>query len=157
MPIYNHYYPDPSNRVGTDASAAFLAGIGPVVPVTVSVTAAHQLVLQRLNLPIPVPISGWALIDTGASLCMVDEDALKALSIPPLGSMVIATPSGSSPRLTYPASLSFPSTTLPPIAFFDFVSGPLTAQGIVAIIGRNVLRNFVLTYNGPGGQITLCH
>ena len=129
-----------------------MALLDPVIPVTVSVTRVQAQALQKVGRPVSTPISGNALIDTGASICMIDEKTLQALVIPPLGSTPIATPSGSAVRLTYPAALSFPGINLPNIAFSDFVSGPIGAQGIVALLGRNVL-----IYNGPGGQITLAH
>jgi len=35
------------------------------------------------------------------------------------------------------------------------VGAALKAQGIVALIGRDVLQHCTLYYNGPAGQITL--
>jgi hypothetical protein len=97
------------------------------------------------------------MIDTGASLCMIDEAALQSLNISPTGASNIATPSGPAQQLTYAAALSFPGTNIPNITFTDFIADPLANQGIVALLGRNVLRHFVLSYNGPGGHITLAH
>lgn len=157
MPVYNHYYPDAQNLINTPDSAGQLARYGPIVPVTVSLTARHVEILQSLRLPVPSAISGNALIDTGASLCAVDQSVVQSLDIPPIGSSTIQTPAGASQRPTYPASLSFPGTTLPNISFVDFIGSPLQASGIVAIIGRNVLMDFVFVYNGPGGFVSLAH
>jgi hypothetical protein len=157
MPVYNRYYPDGNNRMDTQASVDSLALEDPSVPVTVSITEPLSQALQGLGITAPTPMSGTALIDTGASVCMIDEGILSSLQIPPLGATNIATPSGSAQQLTYPASLSFPGTNLPNVSFTDFVSGPLAAQGIIVLLGRDVLRDFVLIYNGPVGQITLSH
>jgi hypothetical protein len=157
MPVYNHYYPDANNQINTPGSAFRLTTEGPTVPVAVGLTAQHMDVLQRLGQPIPNPISGFALIDTGASVCMLDDSIVNQLSIPPLGTRQIHSPAGPTQQYTYPASLSFPGTTLPNIAFSDFISGPLLPTGIIALIGRNVLSSFVLNYNGPGGHISLSH
>jgi hypothetical protein len=158
MPVYNHYYPDSGNRIGTLESANQLALFGPTVPVTVSITTAHAKILQELNMPAPTPTSGLALIDTGATSCCVDEQVVITLGVRQFGTTTIATPGGATQEVaTYPAALSFPGTTLPNISFIDFIGSPLQAQGIIAIIGRNVLRAFVLVYNGPGGFVSLAH
>ena len=157
MPVYNHYYPDAQNLINTPDSAWELVRYGPVVPVTVSLTARHVEILQGLKFSVPNPASGNALIDTGSTLCAVDESIVKSLGIPPTGSEAILTPGGPSQRPTYPASLSFPGTTLPNISFTNFIGSPLQASGIVAIIGRNVLKDFVFVYNGPGGFVSLAH
>lgn len=155
MAVYNHFYPDSNNQINTTGSRASLMQAGPTIPVTVG--PAEQLIeaLTKLNLPIPTPVSGLALIDTGASICMVDEAALQSLSLKPTGYQPLSTPSGLSTQPTYFASLSFPGTPIPNITFTDFAAGPLAQQGIIAIIGRNVLAYFVMVYNGVGGQITL--
>lgn len=157
MPIYSHYYPDGNNRIGTADSANRLARQGPLLPVTISPTPQFLAVLQNLGRTPPTPISGQALIDTGANLCTIDEQIVTALGIPPFGSAPIATPAGVSNHQTYPAALSFPGTTLPNLSFNDFVGTDIQNQGIIAIIGRNVLRFFILSYNGPGGHITLAY
>jgi hypothetical protein len=157
MPVYNHYYPDSKNQINTPESAAQLARYGPVVPVTIGVTARHATILQKLNLAVPTAISGSALIDTGSTFCAVDGDVVKSLGIPQFGTASVYTPSGTAQLPTYPASLSFPGTTLPNITFADFMGSPLKAQGIIALIGRNVLMDFVLVYNGPGGFVSLTY
>lgn len=157
MPVYNHYYPDSSNQINTPASSEQLARYGPTVPVTISVTARHAAILQKLNLPVPTPESGLALIDTGATFCAVDDDVVKSLGIPQFGTTAVHTPSGAAQLPTYPAALSFPGTTLPNISFADFMGSPLKVQGIIALIGRNVLMDFVLVYNGPGGFVSFSY
>jgi hypothetical protein len=112
-------------------------------------------VMQAQGKAIPPAVSGLALIDTGANICGIDEAALQQLGIPPFGYMPIHTPAGLSNQNTYPASLSFPGTPIPNITFTDFLGSSLSAQGILVLIGRNVLKDFVLVYNGPGGHVAL--
>ena len=157
MPIYNQYYPNANNAINTLESARRLAFDGPLLPVTVSVPAQVASYLQSRNLSVPTPVSGYALIDTGASMCSVDDSAIRSLNVPPFGRTSINTPGGPADCLTYPASLSFPGTTLPNINFTDFIGARLQASGIIALIGRNVLQSFVLVYNGPGGSISLAY
>jgi hypothetical protein len=155
MPVYNHYYPDSLNQINTLESAQRLASYGPTIPMAVSVTLAQARLLERNGQPIPPAVAGLALVDTGASLCCVDEAAIRQLGIPPFGYAPVAGATGSSNQTTYPASLSFPGTPIPNITFFDFVGSPLASLGILALIGRNVLAQFVMVYNGPGGHVSL--
>jgi len=76
---------------------------------------------------------------------MVDVTVIQDLGVPPSGVTNIVGVTGAGNQPTYPASLSFPGTPIPPIAFTDFV----------AILGRNILKQFVLVYNGPGGFVSL--
>ena len=157
MPVYNHYYPDSNNKINTPEACSQLARFGPCVPVTIGVTESLAKVLTTLKLPIPTPISGQALIDTGATFCAIDDSVVKDLGIRQYGVTSVHTPTGAGQLPTYPASLSFPGTTLPNITFADFMASPLKVQGIIALIGRNVLMNFVLIYNGPGGFVSFAH
>jgi len=153
--VYNQYYPDSSNQINTPGSATRLVREGPTIPVTISLIQAHIDYLTKLGQPLPNPVSGLALIDTGATFCSIDESVLQALGVPPYGVTDVIGVSGPIQQPTYPAGLSFPGTPIPPIAFADFIGARLKEAGIIAIIGRNVLRDFVLVYNGPGGFVSL--
>jgi hypothetical protein len=96
-----------------------------------------------------------ALIDTGASATAVDGDALKALSISPIGRVEVRTPSGKEQQDLYPASLTFPGTQIPTLNFNAVLGSKLKEQGILALVGRDVLQHFLLIYNGHLGQYIL--
>lgn len=155
MPVYNHYYVDGNNQINTPASAGRLVNGGPTIPVTVSLVREHVDQLAKEGKPVPNAVTGLALIDTGATLCMVDVSILEELGVPPSGieNIIGATRQGKQP--TYPASLSFPGTPIPPIAFTNFIGSNLKDAGIIALLGRNILRDFVMVYNGPGGFVSL--
>lgn len=155
MPVYNHYYPDGNNKINTPASAARLITGGPTIPVAVFLVKEHVDQLTKENKTLPKPVTGLALIDTGATLCMIDVETLESLGVPPSGVENIIGATGQAPQPTYPASLAFPGTPIPPIAFTNFVGCNLKAAGIVAVLGRNVLTHFVMVYNGPGGFVSL--
>ncbi len=157
MPVFNHYYPDDQNQINTPDSAARLAQDGPTLPVAVGPTPAHVEALQRSGLAVPVPVFGSALIDTGSAYCLVDEEVVVSLGIPQYGVTTIHTAGGIVQCPTYPASLSFPGTPLPNITFLDFLAAPLRPAGIIAIIGRNALKDFLLIYNGLGRSISLAY
>ncbi len=157
MPVYNQYFADQHNKINTPESVARLIVAGPTVPVAISPTQTHLQVLFARGQPAPQPIVGVALVDTGATLCAVDEASLRNLGIPPYGYATIVGASGPRRCLTYPASLGFPGTTLPNLTFQDFHGLPLASLGVVAVIGRNVLAHFVMVYNGPGGHVSFSY
>jgi len=157
MPVYNLFYRDDAGQVNTAESRDRLTQVGPTIPVAIGLSTAAVAMFQSAGLTVPPPVAGVALIDTGASVCVIDEAALRGLGIMPSGTMSIYTPSGPSIQSTYAASISFPGTPLPNVSFTDFVGAPLHAQGIVALIGRSVLRQFVVIYNGPGGSVSVAY
>ena len=103
----------------------------------------------------PTPITGLALIDSGASKTCVDENAITQLGVPPINQITVQTPSGAAQQCLYPARFSFPGTPLPGIDFGSVVGSTLAAQGIVALIGRDVLERCVFVYNGPAGTYSI--
>ena len=86
---------------------------------------------------------------------MVDVSVLGELGVPPSGIENIIGATGQGKQPTYPASLAFPGTPIPPIAFTNFIGSNLKDAGIIALLGRNVLMSFVIVYNGPGGFVSL--
>jgi predicted aspartyl protease len=157
MPVYNQHYPDDNGRINTVGSQDRLAQFGPTIPVAIGLPPATLDLFQSAGLTVPPPVTGLALIDTGASVCVIDDEALTGLGITPSGTMAISTTSGSAVQSTYAASISFPGTPLPSVNFTDFVGSPLQAHGIVALIGRSVLRHFVVIYNGPDGSVSVAY
>jgi hypothetical protein len=112
----------------------------------------------------PSPKPGLALIDTGASSTCVDETMVTDLGVQPVDVVKISTPSGTDQRSVYPASLAFPGTNLPSIDFPRLIGVDLSSQAIagtndpmVALFGRDLLRMFVLVYNGPAGMYSLSY
>src|SRR5437867_2014778 len=95
--------------------------------------------------------------DTGASVSAVDAAVVRQLGIPPIGTINVGTAGGVQQQAQYPASFSFPGTGLPTINFNFVIGSNLTGQQppIIALIGRDVLRHFVMIYNGDFGQVVL--
>jgi predicted aspartyl protease len=132
---------------------------GPVMDVMVGVSAARREALQKGGQAVPAPVSMRALIDTGASCTCIDPSVLGQLSLTPTGATQIHTPStGSAPHtlLTYDASLTLVHPRLQlQITTVAVVATELEAQGIQALIGRDILENCLLIYNGQEGTFTL--
>jgi predicted aspartyl protease len=132
-----------------------LANRGPVVQASIAVAdqVAKSIVAEGGTLPDPQ--TGWALIDTGASSTCVDDEVAQALGLPAVDVVRIASASHSaSEQNVYPIRLEIaglPVSLNAPRA----IGAPLKAQGLVALIGRDVLAACTLFYNGPNGQLTI--
>jgi predicted aspartyl protease len=128
---------------------------GPVVQVSVSVgqIIAQQILQQGGTLP--PPVSGLALIDTGATTTCIDEEAARQLSLPAIDVVTVASAShAATEQNVYPISIEV--VGLPIVVNASRAIGAaLKAQGLLVLIGRDVLQSCVLIYNGPSGHFTL--
>lgn len=149
MPVYNHFY-----LVDNKVDPRLLLRNGILLKVEISPLTQFVKELKKKTIQ---PQKGIALVDTGASITCVDRILLEALKIPSVGVSEVFTPSGRTQQNIYPVEISFPQANLPKISFNQVLGSKLKDQGIVALIGRDVLQDFILVYNGPGGFVSLAH
>lgn len=152
MPIHNVQCPLLENNLTPNI---VLSTFGPLLAGEVSVPSKIAEVIQKTKKEIPNPITGPALIDTGAASTCVDEEILKNLGLPIVGEQPIATPSGPSKAYLYPVKLEFPGSPIPPLEFNRVIGANLKDQKIAILIGRDILQHCILIYNGPGGHFSL--
>lgn len=136
---------------------------GPILKVALGVSEARATALTAAGQKIPLPAVILGLVDTGASCTCVDPLTLQALGLAPTGQADCFTPStGATPTpknlydvglRIYSGDASEPSLTFPTIAVME--SELFAAQGIHALIGRDVLARCILIYNGGTKQFTL--
>jgi hypothetical protein len=137
-----------------------LAVNGPIVQVQIEVPLALAAFLQQNNEPIPSPVDGMALIDTGASITSIDESVFIKLGINPVGAAQVGTASGRHTQSTFPARVVFPGTNLPTLDAPRALGCNLSGQSVIdrpliALIGRDLLSSCVLVYNGTLGLFSL--
>jgi predicted aspartyl protease len=127
---------------------------GPQLQLFVGTSGPRQQALQQAGQTVPQPQLIIGLVDTGASTTAIDPGVIQALGVQPTGSMAILTPStGATPAQanTYDVALVIPlgasgmTFTIPAIQIFE---AALSIQGIKALIGRDVLSNSLLVYDG---------
>lgn len=157
MPVFEFVYltPAPEYR-GT------LTGDGPIIPVEVSMPAALEEWCVKNSVAIPAPIAGYALVDTGASISGIHEDILTELSIVPIDSIPMATPSGNDRAFVYPTRVSFPALNVQGYSMSRVAGSQLgwvTSDGknIIMLLGRDLLSQFLLVYNGHTNTVTLAY
>lgn len=95
------------------------------------------------------------MIDTGATSTCVDDAAAQKLRLPAIDVVTIASASHSSAEQNvYPISVEvvgLPIAINAPRA----IGAPLEAQGLLVLIGRDVLQHCMLVYNGISGTFSL--
>jgi hypothetical protein len=133
---------------------------GPIIPVEVSMPAALEEWYVKHNFPVPPPIVGYALIDTGASISGIHEPILEQLSIIPFDSIPLVTPSGTGRAFVYPTRVSFPALNVQGYTINRVVGSQLnwkTGDGkdVIMLLGRDILAQFLLVYNGKFNLFTL--
>jgi predicted aspartyl protease len=128
---------------------------GPVFQVTVGLAdnVSQQLVQQGKS--VPNPISGLALLDTGATSTCIDDATAQVLTLPVIDRQKISTPSHDSVESNvYPALISFTGTPIK-VNVLRAIGVALANQGLIVLLGRDMLQYFTIYYNGPFGQITI--
>lgn len=143
------------------------ASVNPITPaknlllhgalITIAVSPIPRPTLQQASMT--PPATGLALIDTGATYTCIDETTCQALGIQAVGTATVNHVDGASIRACYPVQVSFPDLKLPPLKIIRATSVNLTnnTPPFIALIGRDVLSRFKLTYNGPRGRIEIAY
>lgn len=154
MPVYNFFH-------WSEEHGLTLTETGPLVAVEVSIPPALKKFLLDKGQPIPPPQTGYALVDTGAFATAVDESVFTALGVQFIDTMPTNTPHGPGTSHVYPATISFPGLEVDELAMERVIGCNLkwqTRQGqeIIMLLGRDLLRHFLMVYNGPGSDVTIC-
>jgi predicted aspartyl protease len=145
---------DPSGKDIQVPPAIALHQRGPCIPVTVTIEQNAGKGLLAKGESLPVPRSGLCLIDTGASTTCVDDQAAQELGLPVIDVAIMTSATHAAQQCNvYPVQMTVPSGLI-----FNSprtVGAALAAQGLLVLLGRDVLANCALFYNGPMGQFTL--
>ena|SRR2546425_5574102 len=158
MPVYNSQFLENLPGGGQRISPAVLASVGPILDVSVSIPQALTDFYTRQQIPIPSPITGIALIDTGASKSCVHGPVMSTLGVNPIGIATSHTAAGPVPHNLFPAHFTFPGARIE-VDFASVVGADLSGQIInnrqlIALIGRDVLSMGIFVYNGPAGAFS---
>jgi hypothetical protein len=142
-----------------------MSAAGPVVDAAIIVSESRRKVLEEDKSPLPSPQMIRALVDTGASHTCVDPVVLEALGLTATGKTVVVTPTtgvNAVPCDTYDvgfailagkpgeAHLILPTWKVSSMQLFE-------AQGIHALIGRDILSRCILHYNGSQNIFTIAY
>jgi hypothetical protein len=88
------------------------SNVGPIIRVEISVPTALEEWCVKNNIPVSPPVSGYALIDTGASISGIHEPILEQLSVVPIDSIPLGTAAGQGKVFVYPTRVGFPDLNI---------------------------------------------
>jgi len=127
---------------------------GPHVEILISTTRPELEEGRAIGLEFR-ELSVHALIDTGASLTVINPQIASTCKLLQTDWNSITTVGGMAGRYrAYAAAISFPGTDLPSFDVIRVVACPIIEQRYFScLIGRDILRKWVLTYNGPKGEL----
>jgi hypothetical protein len=132
---------------------------GPTIDLAVAVGRARQRWLATRGIPVPSPTTVRALIDTGSDLSVVNPQALQQLGVQATGSVRIRRPGTEGVfRLAamFDIQLSIGGVS-PGTSWIStrVVGVAPSTPTVLALIGRDVLEQCTLFYNGLRGELTL--
>jgi len=155
MPVFNFFHW--SEKIGRTLNET-----GAVVSVEIGIPAALKQYLSEKGMAIPSAISGFALLDTGASASAVDESVFEALGVPHIDEIQTDTPHGSGKSRVYPANVTFPGMNVTDLPLERVIGCKLKwktvdEKEIIMLMGRDLLQYFLFIYNGQSSDVTLCY
>jgi hypothetical protein len=109
---------------------------------------------------VPPPVRGMALIDTGAFGTAIDIAVFKRLGIQPFGRVDTVSAHGDGSLQLYPASISFPTLGMEDLPMQQIMGCDLHWRAekdtdFMMLLGRDLLKNFLVVYNGKHSEVTL--
>jgi hypothetical protein len=159
MPIHSRAF----RTAECEAAPEQLAFKGALLRVQVGLHKALKEHLQAAGHKTPEAIEGWALIDTGARSTCVDIAAIRELGIAPVSWVNTTTPAGKSKMALFPTCFRFPGLDreigfhLAVGAGIRGVLGSSPSEHVLMLVGRDILAQSVLVYNGPSSSYTLAY
>lgn len=140
---------------------AALVQRGPVLEVAVSVTDEHRKALAKHGEPEPNVVTGLALIDTGASVTCIDDSVAIDAGLPVVDkgriSSATDTPEASvyAGRIVLVQKGQIMGVDTAQVEARRAFGVNIRNQGIITLIGRDVLSQAILFYSGPEARYTL--
>jgi gag-polyprotein putative aspartyl protease len=133
-----------------DARADALRQMGALIPITVGPAAAVAAGLRQRGEEPPPSRQLSALIDTGASITGISVPVAQEMRLVQTGTTTIGGVTGSSQQPVYAAAIDVKGVSLDPIT----IAGLNFGGGFDVLIGRDILRSTVLTYDGIRGDVS---
>lgn len=137
---------------------------GPIVSAVLAISRPRAHALQQAGHSEPEPVSFAAMVDTGASSTCLDASLLEPLQLTPTGQVKISTPSSGQEPVwmeQYDVTLLIPGPdgspplvfpTIPIVALKNFATAHYGG-----LIGRDILAECLLSYNGTARLLTLAY
>ena len=142
-------------RYSSSSSTAELQQEGPRIRISISAPQEEIEIGRAFAIEYPEPLSILALIDTGASLTVINPELVQSCRLSQTGFTKISSAGNVGDYPTYAARIEFPGQDLRGFDIIPVVGCKLPQQSISCLIGRDILRRWTLTYNGRTGEVTV--
>lgn len=139
--------------VSPGARALFHGGV--VVDISIGLDKHSAEARRKARELVPAPKIVKALVDTGCNVTSVDHSVLSTLGLKTRGMVQTGTANGATTATQHSVEIGFPGTQLRsyPLLFVSSVN--LSGQPIQALIGRDILAQWVMVYNGPFASVSI--
>ncbi len=156
MPVFNGRIggesQDQQGNIITLQPSEAMRHVGPIMPVILTPLGASP----QQSGDTALSVSGQALIDTGAMTTCVDAEAAKQVGLAIVGSGYINSATHADQEVPiFAGSLHIEGASMAAEFTQAFGANLAAHQGIVALIGRDLLSRCVLVYNGPDDSFSL--
>jgi hypothetical protein len=126
---------------------------GPRLLIRIGHSEFAESALRRTGSRVPEPIEVTALIDTGSGRSIIQNDVVQALGLTPVGAVEIDTPSSTDmPAMEYYVRFWFDRKRNCEVTALE---APLPVPEVRALLGRDVLSEGRLVYEGQEGGFSL--
>ncbi len=123
---------------------------GPRIFIEISAPSFDIKEGSAVGLEFPSPLRITAIIDTGASLTVVNPEVVERCKLRATGFAIVASIERKAQYRQHAARIRFPDTRLKDLAEIPVVACKILQQPYSCLIGRDILRNWLLTYSGDG-------
>ncbi|GAB0119897.1 hypothetical protein Acid7E03_39690 [Acidisoma sp. 7E03] len=130
---------------------------GPTMMVTVSAVEPEKVRLSGGDLHAQAAESIPALIDTGAGESCIDDELAVRLSLPVVDKRIVSGVGGQHTVNVYLGYVMIPSLNAILSGLFCGVHLAKGGQFHQVLLGRTLLRNLVMVYDGISGTVTLAN
>lgn len=127
---------------------------GPRIRIVISAPQEEIEIGSAFAIQYPEPFSIFALIDTGASLTVINPELAQSCKLAQTGFTKVSSAGRIDDYPTYAARIQFIGTTLRGFEVIPVVGCRLPQQAISCLIGRDILRRWKFTYDGRSGEFT---
>jgi predicted aspartyl protease len=123
---------------------------GPRIFIQISAPSSDIKEGSPVGLEFPPPFGITAVIDTGASLTVVNPEVVEKCKLRATGFAIVASIEKKAQYRQHAAWIRFPNTKLKDLDGIPVVACKISQQPYSCLIGRDILRNWLLTYSGDG-------
>jgi predicted aspartyl protease len=128
---------------------------GPFIKISISNPSLEREEGRVVGFEFPNPLEINALIDTGASVTIINPQVAATCRFRQTGFAHIVAADNEGKYPEHAAAIRFPGTDLKGVDPIRVVAVRLVRRPFSCLIGRDILRKWLVTYDGLSGQVVI--